>query len=201
MVKFWLVAFSLLFLCTIFSCRERTPTAIAEVQFTKEDSLTDRYLILQDSLLQAWNLLVNDDNQKLKDAHHLLHELSKGKQAEEQILAVLSHRLEQLQRIRFTQKTMANPDVIEEYDFASASLLTELLTLASTSPHYEQNPVLQSLVTDIRMAEERIGLLRENYDHAAHRYNGFLQHHRAIMKSIDENCTLERKAIFEMASH
>jgi hypothetical protein len=48
--------------------------------FTRIDSLTDMYLVLQDSLLDTWNLMIKDDNQKIKAMKSLLHELEVGGQ-------------------------------------------------------------------------------------------------------------------------
>lgn len=196
MSKTAIIGGTVVVLISILSCREKQ-AVVEQVHFTREDSLTDRYLILQDSLLHAWNLMINDDNHKLKVMHHLLHELSVGKQIQESKIAVLNHRLEQLQRIRFTQKTMANPDVVEEYDFASTSLVNELVILTQTAPNYEQNSLLQSLSATIRAADEETLVLRKNYDLVAAEYNDFLTTNRQVLRAIDANCSLELRPLFD----
>lgn len=190
---------ALLFVVALMSCQEKKKIEIAEDHFTKEDSLTECYLMLQDSMLHAWNLMMNDDNQKLKSMKYLLHEMAIGKQANEATLQSLQQRLDQLWRIRFTQRTMSNPDLIEEYDFATNSLVTELLSLANSAPNIDQNPTLQSLVESITMAEQRVLLYRTGYDEIAKQYNAFLQNNKKHVQSIDENSSLEDKPIFGMS--
>ncbi len=172
--------------------------ALAETYFTKEDSLTDRYLVLQDSMLQTWNLMMNDDNQKIKSMHFLLHELAIAKQISAEQIETLKHRMAQLVRIRYTQKTMANVDVVEEYDFATNSLVAELVALATAVPNFEQNPTLQGLAEEISMADQRVYIYRADYDVIADRYNEFLHQHKTLIKSIDESCSLEKKPLFDM---
>jgi len=180
----------------LLSCQEKK-AAVVETHFTKEDSLTDRYLLLQDSLLQAWNLMINDDNQKIKAMHFLLHELSVGKQITNEQEHVWKQRLEQLVRIRYTQKTMSNPDVVEEYDFASNSVITELSALATAAPNFSQNPTLQGLTEAVRVADQRVYIYREEYDAIARHYNSFLKHNKGLIQSIDESSSLVEKPLFD----
>lgn len=195
MFKFTSGSIFIVSIVALMSCGEKKAETV-ETHFTKEDSLTERYLLLQDSMLHAWNLMINDDNQKLKAMQYLLHELEIGRQAEPHELQGLEQRLEQLSRIRFTQKTMNNPDIVEEYDFASNSLITELIALARSAPNYEQNPTLQTLTEGISIADQRISIYRADYDAIAKNYNQFLADNKALIKSIDENCSLESKPLF-----
>ena len=89
------------------------------VQFTKLDSLTEQYLNLKDHMLETWNAMINDDNQKLEAMSNLLHELIVSNPQKRDELKTFEERLVQLRNSRYTQKTMANMDVVEEYDFAS----------------------------------------------------------------------------------
>lgn len=195
MFKFAAGSFLVISIIALLSCGEKK-TETVETHFTKEDSLTECYLSLQDSMLHAWNLMMNDDNQKLKAMQYLLHELAIGRQAETNELQSLEQRLDQLSRIRFTQRTMANPDVIEEYDFASNSLVTELIALAKSAPNFEQNTTVQTLAEAIAMADQRILLYRAEYDEIVKGYNAFLGSNKDFIKSIDENNTLEKKPLF-----
>lgn len=199
MYKVLIGSLAVLSLLAFLGCQEKKTTEQSEVHFTKEDSLTERYLLLQDSMLHAWNLMINDDNQKLKSMQHLIHEMTIGRQAEEHELVSLQERLEQLWRIRFTQRTMANPDVIEEYDFASNSLVVELVALANSAPNFEQNTTLQSLTESITMADQRVLIHRADYDEIVNRYNTFLRDNKELIKNIDKNSSLEKKPLFGMS--
>src|SRR5688572_6628349 len=97
----------------LLNCGDRN-AARQQTTFTRLDSLTDCYLGLQDSMLQAWNIMIHDDNQKIKAMHNLLHELTVSAPAQQEQLDAYDQRLNQLIRLRYTQKTMANTDVVEE---------------------------------------------------------------------------------------
>lgn len=173
---------------------------VQETAFTREDSITDRYLVLQDSLLLAWNLMMNDDNQKIKAMHHLLHELMVSGAEQNDVLVTYEERLDQLSRLRYTSKTMANMDVIEEYDFASNALVTELIALAESRKEFNYNPTLQKLTDEIRMADQRIINYRVEYDAIAAVYNSFIEENRQALMHIDKKNGLEKKPMFQMVS-
>lgn len=195
------VCAGLVFICLvslILSCGEKRQDHT--VSFTKTDSLTETYLSLQDSVLQSWNMMINDDNHKLESMNSLIHELEVSGAADEQLLESFREQLDQLKRSRYTQKTLSNSDVVEEYDFASNALVTELLTLTESRREFAYNPTLQKLTDQIRTAEQRVETYREEYDHVAARYNAFLDRNRAYLKEVDADSVLEKRPLFEMAS-
>ena len=180
-----------------FACSEHKRPD--ETHFTKADSLTDTYLELKDSMLETWNSMINDDNQKLKAMHNLLHELIVSNPTRRDELQGYKERLEQLEHSRYTQKTMENVHVIEEYDFESNSLVTELIALAESQPQFAYNTTLQKLVETIRTAEQRIENYRAEYDEIATTYNNFLDHNKEFLHEIDED-TSSKKALFQTVS-
>jgi hypothetical protein len=95
---------------------------------------------------------------------------------------------------------MANPDVVEEYDFASNSLVSELISLAESRTEFTYNTTLQKLADDIRSADQRVDSYREEYDIITLHYNRFLDQHNKFLKEIDPNQTFEKKPIFQMVS-
>jgi hypothetical protein len=168
--------------------------------FTKIDSLTDQYLALQDSMLDIWNTMIKDDNQKIKSMRALLHEVQIGGQYVPGELHSYEQRVEQLCRIRYTPKTMWNADVVEEYDFASSSLVTELIALAESYNAFSYNTTLQKLVEEIRASDLRVENYRADYDALATRYNLFIEENKDLLKEISDNGTLDKKPLFQMAS-
>lgn len=180
-----------------FSCGERQ--ADKPTHFTKTDSLTETYLALQDSMLQSWNVMINDDNEKLEAMTNLLHELVVSGSTDPQLLD-FQERLEQLKRLRYTQKSMANNDVVEEYDFASNALISELLALAESQKQFAYNTTLQKLADDIRIADQRVMEYRAQYDQITSRYNSFLDENKKFLKEIDSDSFLEKKPLFQMVS-
>lgn len=171
----------------------------APPHFTKADSLMDTYLALQDSMLQTWNIMINDDNQKIESMHALLHELMVSGEGNHADLKSYEERLNRLKNLRYTRKSMANPDVITEYDFASGALVTELLSLAESQRQFAYNPTLQKLADNIRTADERALRYRESYDRVAAQYNNFLKRNRIFLVENDPD-SLNEKPLFQVVS-
>ncbi|HEU5292299.1 MAG TPA: LemA family protein [Cyclobacteriaceae bacterium] len=168
--------------------------------FTKIDSLTDTYLALQDSMVDTWNMMIKDDNKKIRAMRGLIHELEIGGQYSKGDLKSYEQRVDQLTRIRYTPKTMWNTDVIEEYDFASSSLVTELIALAESYTAFSYNTTLQKLVEEIRAADQRVENYRADYDAVALQYNKFIEDNQETLKEIAESGTLDKKPLFQVAA-
>jgi hypothetical protein len=190
-----LLSCSLLAVC---SCGEKQHTEYT--RFTRVDSLTETYLNLKDSMLETWNTMINDDNQKIKAMHNLIHELVVSNPAQRETFKSYQERLDRLAHSRYTQKSMENTDVVEEYDFASNSLVSELISLAETQKEFAYNTTLQKLVEGIRTADQRVDNYREAYDRIAEAYNHFLDENKLQLKEIDQDSSLEKRPLFQMVA-
>jgi hypothetical protein len=100
--------------------------------------------------------------------------------------------------LRYTQKSMGDEDLIEEYDFASNSLVIELISLAESQKEFAYNTKLQKLVEDIRIADQRVSNYRQDYDDITMRYNQFLETNHLYLKDISQADSLEMKPLFQM---
>ncbi len=167
-----------------------------ETGYTHADSVTEIFLMLQDSLHDTWSMMVSDDNEKIKAMKSLVHELKIGTQFTPEKLASLEERIDQLAKIRYTPKTMSNVDVVEEYDFASNSLITELISMAESLSSFSYNTTIQKLVEQIRSADLRVENYRADYDSIASAYNRFIEKHASSIKEVTENDTIVQKALF-----
>jgi hypothetical protein len=185
-------------LFSLIACHSKKE--VDKTAFTRTDSLTDVYLALQDSMLDTWNMMIKDDNQKIKSMKGLLHEIQIGGQYTPGELNSYEQRVEQLCRIRYTPKTMWNADVVEEYDFASESLVSELIALAEAYSAYSYNTTLQKIVEEIRAADLRVENYRADYDAVAIQYNTFIEENKELLKEIAENGSLDKKPLFQVAS-
>ena len=189
----------ILFFCAgimLVNCGKKAETT--HPTFTKADSLTDLYLSLQDSVLQSWNVMINDDNQKIKAMHNLLHELMITSSDQDDQLHAYEEQLDHLMELRYNQKSMANEDLIEEYDFASNLLVTELITQAESKTEFAYNTTLQKLVEEIRVADQRVNLYREEYDAITFKYNSFLERNRTYLTEITQKDSMELRPLFQM---
>jgi len=168
--------------------------------FTKADSLTETYLALQDTMLQVWNTMIHDDNRKIKAMHHLLHELRVSNPEKREELKNYEERLDDLMAMRYDQQSLSKSEMVSEYDFASNSLVTELISLAEAQNEFAYNTTLQKLVDSIRSADQRVGNYREEYDLIASRFNRFIERNRAMLEEIDDDSNIEKKPLFQMAA-
>jgi hypothetical protein len=183
----------------LMNCGDKKPSP-PQTSFTKADSLTDRYLAYQDSILRSWNIMINDDNQKIKAMHNLMHELLITNADDRDQLRAFEHQLNRLTSMRYTQKSMGDEEVVEAYDFAVNALVSELLSLAESKAEFTYNTTLQKLVEDIRLADQRVNNYRENYDYIVLEYNNFLESNNSYLQEMNLGDSMSQKHLFKMAS-
>jgi hypothetical protein len=171
-----------------------------EATFTKADSLTDRYLQLQDSMLYAWNNLISDDSRKFNTMHKLLHALLVTGYLDKEELIAMELRLNKITTLSITQESINNASLVEEYDFATSSLLKELLSLAESHESFASNQGLQKMVEEIRLIDQRVEGNRLRYDSVAKEYNRFLEKNKNQVEELDLGISLEKKPLFQIAS-
>jgi hypothetical protein len=194
-----IVSIGLTGIISLSSCQQKKSEPEVRT-YSKADSLTEIYLDLQDSILFSWNQMMNDDNIKIKSMRHLLYELQVVGQVDPEQLHSLEVRINKLKSIRYTAKTMVNTDLVDEYDFASNSLVTELITLAESHSAYAYNITLQTMVERIRTAEQRIENYRLTYDVIVTDYNQFLSVNKDVLLANGQNTSLDKKPLFHMVA-
>jgi hypothetical protein len=190
------------FLCCAWgfcSCTKKEPVVVSP-NFTRADSLMDTYLSLQDSIYKVWTVMINDDNQKISAMHNLLHELRLTNAEDQETIRSFEERLGQLSQLRYNQWSLADADVVEEYDFASNSMVTELTSLAESRTEFSYNTTLQKLVNDILAADQRVENYRAQYDLIAMRFNEFLEKNKTVLSDSGEDKATEKKPLFQTAS-
>lgn len=192
-----LLAGSALFSC-LFSCTKPTTPEAETTDFTRLDSLTERYLTLQDNMLAAWNTILRDENRKFKALHAVVDTLMYAGTEDKGELVELQHRLKALSAIRLSQQSLDNPDMLEEYDFAVNSLVTEVVTRAETHSTFSTNAALQKLVEDIKITDQQVPPERAAYDSIAMAYNTFLENNQAVISEVDHDTTITPRPLFDM---
>lgn len=194
----WLLL-NLFFLAfVLIHCRKQKEGPVTE--FTRVDSVTHLYLDYKDSLMDAWNLMMHEDNRRIGALKNLIRELQhSGSAPDPQLLQSLAFRTEQLLRIRFTPKTISNYDVVEEYDFAVNSVVSELIALAEASPLYVSSPLMQKLVAEIQESDRLVEEYRHRYDFIASHYNDFLEQYKDLLHEIDKTAAGDKRPLFQLA--
>ena len=57
---------------------------------------------------------------------------------------------------------------------------------------------LQKLVEEIRVADQRVNLYREDYDAITSKYNSFLENNKSYLIEISQKDSLQFKPLFQM---
>jgi hypothetical protein len=191
------------FLCGLVlwtSCDSSKNQEHAYTEFSKADSLTEIYLALQDTMVQVWNTMIHDDNRKIRTMRNLVHELRVSGYEHPEELDTYETRLEELAKMRYDQTSISDPEIVSAYDFASNSLVTELVAVAESQTQFTYNSTLQKMVESIRSADLRVMNYRAEYDEIASRFNHFIENNEALLEEIHPKPFLQKRPLFQMAS-
>jgi hypothetical protein len=158
--------------------------------FSRTDSLTDVYLLLQDSLLQSWNRALKFELDRKEALGLMIEELANAAVIDDQQASAYNTRLEQIERTRFTQKSMTDPHVIEEYDKAFDELVRNITALSLATGH------LQATVDELESLNLYNTRQRHYYDSIASQFNIFIEANWADLKELGTSVQLEQKPLF-----
>lgn len=186
----------LLIPCFLLGCAKSTKTIKDEAALV--DSLKVEYAMIQDSLDYNWKVMIEEDDQKLADMKRLLDEITFTNSYDKGKVDELYQRIEQTKEMRYNRETMENSDLIDQYDFAINSLITEIVSLAKSHPEYENRPLMETLVNDIRTADENVLFMRMDYDDFVKEYNYFIKENKKYLNKIDSTAEFKSKPLFEL---
>jgi len=170
------------------ACACSTSNSIHEhsnTHFSKADSLTDAYLVLSDSVLQSWNRIVGNEMDKSRALGEIINDLDAASLLTDEIRESLQIRMEQLEKIRFTQESIGDPQTVQDYDVAFQAIVDDLGRLTKD----DANSMFKYL-------KENSLLNRVSYDSLANAFNDFVQKNRGMLKEINTNSELETKPLF-----
>jgi hypothetical protein len=185
--------FGLGVIIALASC-STSSTLHEKTHFSRTDSLTDIYLVLQDSLLQSWNRVISMEMNRQEALGNIINDLQRSTLISDDEWKAYHASLEQLERIRFTQKSMTDPHVIEEYDKACSELLRQLTLLSIESAR------LQTAANELTTFDESNVQYRLLYDSIAREFNTFIQLNSTDL-GLDSNLQLEKKPLFQSVSN
>jgi hypothetical protein len=148
--------------------------------FSKADSLTDAYLVLSDSLLLSWNRIVRTEMDKSRALQEIINDLDNASLLSDELRESFAVRMEQLEKIRFTQETVGDEQVVEDYDLAFQSLATDLEKITKDKEEF-------------KFLEEHSILNRVSYDSLANVFNAFVHKNKSMLKEVDQ---VDEKPLF-----
>jgi len=163
------------------------------------DSLKSSFLIVKDSLDSIWTTMIEDDDYKLGWMKRLLQEVKNTNVYDEKQIQELLDRIDNTKANRYNQESMGNQELIDEYDFAVSSLIKEIETVATSNPKYENFPLMEELIKEIRDADNRLIIHRIHYDLYAKDYNAFIAEHPDLAKEVDPNDPGVKRNLFQIS--
>lgn len=149
--------------------------------FSKADSLTDVYLVLSDSVLQSWNSIVGSEIDKTRTLQEIITDLDNASLLSDEARESFQVRMEQLERIRFTQESISDPQAVEDYDVAFQSIVDDLSKITKDNASSMIGNLQKTTITK-----------RISYDSLARSFNNFLEENRSMLKDIE----LSEKPLF-----
>lgn len=174
----------------LFACACSTSNSIHEhTRFSKADSLTDAYLVLSDSVLQSWNRIVGNEVDKSRTLQELIDDLDNAQLLSDELRESFAVRVDQLEKIRFTQESIDDNQIVEDYDLALQSIVDDLSKLANT-------PGSPDPRTMFKFLQENSVVNRQLYDSLARTFNEFVQKNKAALKDVEMGQELDEKPLF-----
>ena len=191
---------ALVVVISLVGCNNQPESKTATAEFNKIDSLRATFLTIEDSLVHTWNVMINDDNKKIKSLKRLVEEVVYAGGVDSTITQSLLLRIKELKSERYSCKTMSDSDLIDSYDSISNALVNDIINLATAHEEFGRNIVMNELIDEINEAEGKILFFRIDYDDVAKMYNQFLEQNQAYMSDIESKNNLKKIPIFELPS-
>jgi hypothetical protein len=171
------------------ACSTTSSSIHEHTTFSKADSLTDAYLVLTDSLLQSWNRIVVNEVDKTRTLQELISDLDNAHLLSDESRESFEVRIEQLEKIRFTQHTIDDPQAVEDYDLAFQSIVNDISRLAKSPGSSDANAMVSHL-------RKNSIINRLSYDSLARSFNEFVTKNKAALKDLDTSTELDAKPVF-----
>lgn len=180
----------------LLSCESRKTSVNGE----GVDSLMFKYQALIDSVDANWDIMIADDDDKHELMKRLLLEVSYTNNYDKARFQELTSLVDQLQTMRYDQRSMSESDLIDLYDSATWDLTDQIIRFAREHPRYADYPLMEELIDDINAMNNYVLMHRIHYDAWVKELNAFKE--RNAEKLIKEDPSIEKNAmpIFELSS-
>lgn len=165
--------------------------------FSKADTLTDQFLVLQDSLHHRWlHVSMHEQlhNEQLRSLFEHLQVLVPLPAADRTSIEI---QIEQLHHLQLNPRNITNPDVIHEHDLARHALTTDLFRLIQAHRIHERDSTIAHTARRIQEFQQNTWPVRMHYDSLARQYNQFLLQHRETLRQGDPENKYQPRPLFQ----
>ena len=193
---------SIFFLLTLFAsafwwtaCKKT-----AQRQKVSTDSLHQQLQVMNDSVANAWQEMIADDDEKHAFMKRLLLEVTYTGNFDSAEYKAYMEKIKTLQDMRYTQLGLVDSDGIDRYDSATLTLTRQLTEYAEGHPEYEKFGLMKELIEDINAKNGMILLQRVHYDGFVKDRNAFIEANRDLLDPKNARYGLKKLPIFELPS-
>ncbi|MDH5366030.1 MAG: hypothetical protein OEW67_03530 [Cyclobacteriaceae bacterium] len=187
---------SLMFVLGLSSCNSSKHKA--ETTFDRIDSLRSHLLTIEDSLLYTWNVMIQDDNEKLSDLSRLLDELKYANVLDSNIINAHKEKVKGVKSSRYYMTKMTS-EKIDYYDSISLALSAQIIQLIDSFPDVASKyPFINELIESVYAREANVLRFRVDYDYVAKIHNQFVMDHEDIIDQIDPEYRHTILTLFEL---
>ncbi|MDN5201129.1 hypothetical protein QQ008_07145 [Fulvivirgaceae bacterium BMA10] len=179
----------------ISSCGKKNNTSKAQDEFLA-DSLRAYINQLNDSIEYAWQVMIEDDDEKISTMKRLLDEVSYTNSYNKETFDSLTAGLEKLRSTRYDINSMIDSKKIDEYDLSANELSNAVIQFAHDHPKFEEYGQMEEFIQEIIDANDRVFHMRNKYDDAASAYNQFIKENRKILSRF--NIEASEKPLFAL---
>lgn len=191
--------FFLLIVSTVFlsQCKNaRRESSVKQKQET--EALIIEYQAMNDSIDHAWNVMIEDDNEKHRLMKRLLLEVSYTNAYDKSRFDTLNDYIERLKVLRYDRKTLADSKRIDDYDSASAAVSDAVIEYAVRHPAYKESKLMKELVDDINEKNSMVLIYRVHYDEFVREREKFIKKNRKkLLRGLKES-DLEELPVFTL---
>lgn len=149
-------------------------------------SAQDIKLKLDSSIILAsstWDSVIITDDEKMANIKRLLDEISYCDGANDRKLKKLFKFHKSVIEMRYTKDNITS-ELIDAYDNAQDSLISETNTLAETTPNIEAHPLAIELMDEIIKADGMTVSKRGDYDMWTKQINNSIKNHSDLIKGL-----------------
>ena len=180
-LKSVVVGLLLVTVCAVSCKRDGAKTAASNP--ASAAAVKAQFDVLQDSVDLKWRNMTESDDQKIGVTRLLLRELQGKPGIDAGQVQGLDRANARLKKRRYTQLTMSNSALIDQYDNAQDSLLKAVYPVASPNGNAPSENA-RNFVEGIQQLDAGVVGFRVQYNQAVRQYNDYLKLHQAELQSL-----------------
>jgi hypothetical protein len=193
--------FLLLILSALFLANCKQTRDSNKISNSKIDTTIQRLKVIEDSISRSWNYMAKNEEDMFFNINRLLQEIEYIPGHDKVVVDSLRKANERAKTIRYTQETMKNSALIDQYDELSTALVDNVLRFAQSVKGLEKHQVAVELMDEIPQQFQKIYLNRVHYDFHIKDYNQLLNKNKKKLEKRDPAFKeAQPKPMFQLSS-